>query len=52
MPGRAGGVRGTVAVGTGVSVGTRVAVGWLISANAVSMAAVMAMEGSGDSAAG
>ena len=51
VPGRAGGVRGTVAVGTGVSVGAGVAVGWLIWATAVSNAAVRAIFGSAVGAA-
>jgi hypothetical protein len=40
MDGKAGGVRGTVAVGMGVSVGAGVSVGMLICASAVWNAAV------------
>ena len=46
VAGNAGGVRGIVAVGTGVSVDTGVSVVTLICAKAVSMAAVMTMFGS------
>ncbi len=52
MPGRAGGVRTAVAVGTGVSVGAKVAVGWLSWATAVSTAAVRMRLVSGVAAAG
>ena len=55
MPGKAGGVRGAVAVGIGVSAGTGVSVGWLfwlICATAVSKAAVSATFVSGVAAAG
>ena len=46
VAGNAGGVRGMVAVGMGVSVGAGVSVGMLICATAVSKAAVMMMLGS------
>ena len=52
MIGSAGGVRGMVVVGMGVSAGAGVSVGILICAKAVSMAAVITILGSAVTAAG